>query len=358
MSTDPITPRVSLLLPNRDNAPILQHVLECLARHTDYPDFELLVVDDGSTDGSLELLRDWREGGRFADFRLIEHEHTSEGVIAALNTGLAQATGELVVQLDADASIETPGWLRRMVSFFTSDPRIGVVTAKIVFDSGELHTCGVDLLGPDGFHDRGAVITEPPGHRTYHQRVLRSREKDCPVCDVLAEVDGGIGCCMMYRRDVAIQLGGYDPGYAPVWFDDLDLTLAIRQAGLKVFYLPEVRVVHHVARRLDDDPVLARTRQRLRRRIGSVLPASLRRRIIQRLGIDRPPPEQWRRLERHYAYWRRKWGYDMLNPDLDAVRMRWGDTEICWRFNPEMLAAGEQIIAAFAAARPAVERDR
>ena len=74
------------------------------------------MVDDGSTDGSLEILRRWRDSGRFAELRMIEREHS--GVVEALNAGLAAATGELIVQLDGDASVETPGWLDKMVAFF------------------------------------------------------------------------------------------------------------------------------------------------------------------------------------------------------------------------------------------------
>ncbi len=349
MSDAPTWPRVSLLLPNRNNAAILDHVLERLAANTTYPDVELVAVDDGSTDQSPEILRRWRDSGRFSEMRLLECEH--RGVIDTLNLALAEASGELVVQMDADASIETAGWLESMVGFFRSDPRVGVVTGKIVFDWGELHTCGVDVIGPTGFHDRGAVITEPPGRRTYHQRVLRYPEHECPVCDAPAEVDGGIGCCMMYRREVGLEVGGYDPGYAPVWFDDLDLTLCIRRHGLKVFYLPDVRVIHHVGRRMAEEPAARRAARGVRRSIGAALPPHVRRRMSQRLNMDRPPREKWERLLHHYAYFRQKWGFDMLNPDLDAVRERWGATELCWSFNPEMRDAGRQIIAAFQSAR-------
>ena len=98
-------PAVTLLLPNRNNDHVLDLVLARLAEHTTYPSYELVVVDDGSTDGSLDILRRWRATGAISDFTLIEREHG--GVVAALNAGLAAASGELVVQLDGDATVET-----------------------------------------------------------------------------------------------------------------------------------------------------------------------------------------------------------------------------------------------------------
>lgn len=98
-------PRVSILLPNRDNEPALDLVLERLATHTTYPDVEVVVVDDGSVDRSREILRRWRDSGRFTRFVLEERE--ASGVTATLNRGLELATGEVVVQMDADASVET-----------------------------------------------------------------------------------------------------------------------------------------------------------------------------------------------------------------------------------------------------------
>src|SRR5215218_3709778 len=123
-------------MPNRDNDGVLDLVMERLAANTQYRDVELIVVDDGSTDGSREILRRWRDSGEFAEFNLIEQEHGDGGVVDALNTGLRAASGELVVQLDADASMDTRGWLDKMVAFFISDPSIGALNSKIVTDEG------------------------------------------------------------------------------------------------------------------------------------------------------------------------------------------------------------------------------
>jgi GT2 family glycosyltransferase len=351
-------PRVSLLMPNRDNEPTLELVLGRLALHTTYPDVELVVVDDGSSDGSREILRRWRDSERFpGDFNLIEQEPS--GVVVALNAGLHAATGEIVIQLDADATIETPDWIQKLLGFFLSDPRIGVVTPKVIMDwgmvadrGGLVHAYGVSALSEEGLHDRGTMIAEPAGRRTLHQRVRRFPEHPDDVGEAAAEVDCGIGCCMMYRRETALEVGGYDLGWQPVWFDDLDLCLMIRRAGYKVFYVPDVRVIHRLSVRDRGKPAppagaAQKALARVRGAVGERLPARMRERIAYRLKLDHPPPEQLERLRHHYAYWREKWGWDPLNPDLDVIRSRFGDTELAWALDPERRAAGEDIIRAW-----------
>ena len=344
-------PSVSLLLPNRDNETVLGLVLDRLAENTTYPRVELVAVDDGSTDGSREILRRWRDAGRFASFKLLEREHG--GAIEALNAGLEAAEGEVVVQLDADASIETPGWIERMLPLLMLDERVGVVTGKIVMDSGLIHACGVNLVSPEGFHDRPSRITESVGRRTSHQRVDRFHEGTTEEEGRLAEVDSGIGCCLMYRRADALAVGGYDTGFSPVWFDDLDLCLSIRKRGKKVFFTPDVRVIHQFELRARKPvaPIGARhslvqRAWRVAVRAGSVFSQPTRAAMARRVGLNR--------LRHHYAYWQEKWGWDMLNPDLDEVRRRHGDSEVCWALDPERKAVGEALIETFQGPRSAL----
>ena len=255
-------------------------------------------------------------------------EQPAAGAIAALNAALARARGELVVQLDGDATVDTAGWLERMVDFLEADPRAGVVSAGVVFDNGRVHAYGVNLVTADGLHDRGTRIAEPRGRRTLHSRVHRPRAEDCPEARGAAEVDASVGVCMLYPRALAQEIGGYDPGFSPVWFDDLDLSLSARRFGRKVFVLPDVHVVHRASLRnpRGDGGSRAATARRTLGRAVRKAPGTCDR----RRRLDRPPPAQRERL-RHHAYWREKWGWDLLNPDVEAIRRRWGETEICWR---------------------------
>jgi hypothetical protein len=85
--------------------------------------------------------------------------------------------------------------------------------------------------------------------------------------------------------------------------------------------------------------------------VASVLPQRFRDAVVQieRKGTAHPPHEL-RRLEHHYAYWREKWGFDLLNPDMAAVRERYGDSEVCWAYDEARRAAGEEIVASWDAA--------
>jgi len=336
---------VSLIVPNRNNEPVLDLFLDRLRDNTPGPEFELIVVDDGSTDRSREILRRWRDSGAFERFTLIERE--SSGIIATLNAALAEASGEIVVRLDGDATLESPGWLERMLSFYRSDERIGVVVARIVFDSGHVHSYGMNIVSPEGVHDRGTRLTEPVGGRTLDINVERPLASDTTEGDELAEIDGAIGCCTMFSRELAERIGGFDRRYDPVGFEDFDFALGARRLGRKVFFFPEVDVVHRLTLRnpRSDSSRAEWALWRLRRRVGNLFPQRVRNAVARAAKLGDNDPDRIALLRRHYESWREKWGFDPLNPDMDEVLRRYGGTEVCWRYDDARRRAGEEIIA-------------
>jgi GT2 family glycosyltransferase len=344
------TPSVSLLLPNRDNERILELTLERLLEHTTYPNFELIVIDDASTDDSLSILRRWRDERRFDNFTLLEREHS--GVAKSLNAGAEVASGELLVQLDGDATVETPGWLERMVSFHQSDERVGVVTPLVTFEtSGRIHAAGINIVSEEGMHDRGTRPKEPAGQRTFHSIVERMTQKEAgSLVTAPAEVDSSLGVHMLFSREIYDELGGYDEGFSPVWFEDLDLALSSRRLGYKVFFVPGVHIVHRPNLRGDRTAHSAgrRMAKSLRSAVAKAVPQGLRRKVREAEQKNTSyRPHEIRRVQSHYEHFREKWGWDLMNPDMDAVLEQYGDTEVCWAYDPARKAAGNAIAASW-----------
>ena len=337
-------PSASLILPNKNNDRVLDLFFETLARNTEGGDFEVIAVDDGSTDRSREILGRWERSGRFPAFSVIEKPPT--GIVETLNIALAAASGEIVVRLDGDATIETPGWLEAVTGFLGSDPRIGMVTGRTVFDDGRMQSYGLEVVTPEGVHDRGSTIAEPVGARTLDSLVERPLDRDSPLRDTPAEVDAAIGCFQAFPAALAAEIGGYDTRFSPVYVEDYDFALGVRRAGRKVFFLPDVHVVHRVGLRNPRQEPTRRERvlYGLRHRVGHLVPRALRTAAATAGKLGHHDPRMQERMRGHYAAWREKWGWDPLNPDMDAIRERWAGTEVWWAHDPDRRAAGEEIL--------------
>jgi O-antigen biosynthesis protein len=343
-------PLVSFVLPNKNNEPVLDLFFDKLERHTTYPNIELIVVDDGSTDKSRDILRRWADSGRFPRFEVIEKGPS--GIVETLNIGLDRARGEIIVRLDGDATIETPGWLERMLAFYRTDDRIGVVVPRVVLDSGQVNAFGTNIVCPEGFHDRGTRISHPVGRRDpEYASVERPHLEDTELGDEIAEVDTAIGCCMMFSRELSEQIGGIDTRFDPVYFEDIDFALSARRHGKKVFFFPEVEVLHRVTMRnpRKADSRLETWMWRARRAFGDLVPLGVRRRIARAAKIAEHDPEHTALLLRHYQSFREKWGFDPINPDMEAVLERYAGTEVCWAYDDELREAGREIIARYLA---------
>jgi len=199
-----------------------------------------------------------------------------------------------------------------MLDFHRLHPQIGVLTGRVVFDNGRLQSAGLDVVGPEGVHDRGCAITEAVGQRTADTRVERPPATEVPLVAKVAEVDAAIGCCQLFSAALAREIGGWDPGWSPVWFEDFDFALSARRLGFKVFYLPDVRIVHRVHMR---NPRESGRRWEaallgLRRGVGRYAPRNLRAGVARIARLGDLDPQRRTLLAHHYAYFARKWGFD------------------------------------------------
>jgi GT2 family glycosyltransferase len=196
----------------------------------DYADFEVIVVDNASTDGSAELVAE-----RFPEVRLIRNAHNL-GFSGGNNVGLQAATGDVMVVLNQDTVVQ-PGWLAALVGAF-EDPAVGLAGCKILYPDGKtIQHAGGYLLWPiaEGKH-------------------YGIGELDRGQYDQAREVEYLTGAAMAIRRTVFERVGGFDEQFFPGYYEDGDLCLRARQAGFKVVYWPTAVVHHHEGGSYSQDP--------------------------------------------------------------------------------------------------------
>jgi GT2 family glycosyltransferase len=213
---------VSLIVLNWNGR---QHLAYCLPSllATDYPRYELIVVDNASTDDSPEFVRE-----NFPNVRVIVNERNL-GFSAGMNVGLRAAEGSILVLLNNDLEVH-PGWLRALVDALAANERVGIAGCKVYYPDGRT------------LQHAGGIIHYPqalPDHWGY-------QKKDQGQYNQMREVDYVIGAALAVKREVLEQVGYLDEGYF-LYYDDPDLSFSARKVGYSTIYVPDAVVFHHEA---------------------------------------------------------------------------------------------------------------
>ncbi|HVT31933.1 MAG TPA: glycosyltransferase [Rhodanobacteraceae bacterium] len=212
-------PRVSIVIPVFNKIAYTSACLRSVAEHASAIPFEVIVVDDSSTDRTAE---------RLADIEGIRTIRNAEnlGFVGSCNAGAAAARGEFVLFLNNDTRV-TAGWLDALVRCLDEAPEAGLVGAKLVYPDGRLQEAG------------GIVFSDGSGWN-----YGRFDEPDDPRYAFRREADYCSGAAIVLRTEWFRRLGGFDARYAPAYYEDTDLAFAVRSAGLKVYCEPAATVVH------------------------------------------------------------------------------------------------------------------
>lgn len=208
-----------MIVVNHNGRPYLR---ECLASlmQTDYPNFEILVVDNSSTDGSLESTEDLFQDSRLGKLRL----STNVGYAEACNFGSRYVSGEIIAFLNNDLLVDD-GWLRPLVSLMRCDLTIGAVQPTLLLkdDPSRLDAAGgfIDIFGCS--HERRGFSSD------FHS---------------LAEVFYAKGAAIVVRSDLFRTLGGFDESFF-LYYEETDLCWRVWLAGYRVMYVPG-SIAYHV----------------------------------------------------------------------------------------------------------------
>ncbi|MBA2441854.1 MAG: glycosyltransferase family 2 protein [Rubrobacter sp.] len=212
--------RITIVIPNWNGRRLLEACLASL-REQSFRDFETLVVDNGSTDGSVELVE-----LEFPEARVVTLEE-NRGFSAAVNRGIEESGSELVALLNNDTE-QDPGWLAALVRAAEGHPEAGSFASKLL-DAGERGVL-------DGAGD--ALRRSGLPYRLGHGEADRGRY------DSLSPVFGACAAAALYRRAMLEDVGRFDEDFF-AYCEDADLSFRAQLAGYRCLYVPGA-VVYHV----------------------------------------------------------------------------------------------------------------
>jgi GT2 family glycosyltransferase len=221
--------RVSIIMPTRDHGDDVDRALTSIFEHSTYRDFEVVLLDNGSSDpASLRVFGTWteREPQRV---KLVRHD-VPFNFSRINNYAVAQSTGTYVLLLNNDTEVITPDWLEAMVEQ-AQRPSIGAVGAKLLYEDGTVQHAGVVIgIGGVAGHSHKYAQRDAPGYFA----TLQTTNNFSALT----------AACLMVRRDVFDEVGGFDESLA-IAFNDVDFCLRVRDAGYRNVYLPHVELYHH-----------------------------------------------------------------------------------------------------------------
>ena len=194
---------------------------------------EVIVVDNGSRDGSPEMI-----AAEFPEVRLIQNAD-NRGFTAANNQGLALSHGRKLVLLNPDTEVVTDA-LAMMAAYMEAHPGVGALGPQLRYPDGSLQS------SRRRFPTLSTAIVESTVLQEWWRdnRILRRYYMTDTPDDAVQTVDWVVGACLMVRREAFEQVGGLDEGFF-MYSEELDWCHRLRDAGWKIVYLPTAAVIHH-----------------------------------------------------------------------------------------------------------------
>ena len=232
----PDNPLVSIIIPTRDRVEFLRKCVESIRANTDYSNFEIIILDNESRDlQTLEYFSQLSQSAR-AEIHKVEGAFNFSRLN---NIGVKHARGVFIALLNNDLEVKNSGWLTEMLRH-GARPEIGVVGARLWYPDGSMQHGGV-ILGPGGVASH-VHWGSPNEHGSFARAHLTQN------------FSAVTGACILVRKQLYEQLGGFDETNLAVTFNDVDFCLRVTKAGYRIVWTPHAELYHHesASRGLED----------------------------------------------------------------------------------------------------------
>jgi len=218
------TKRISIIIATRDRIDLLTRCIASIKSKTSYPNYEIVVVDNESKSEEA------REYFRNFEHRLLQF-HGPFNFSALNNLAVEQTNAPWLLFLNNDVEVIESEWLTVMAEH-VQRPEVGAVGARLLYPNDTVQHAGV-VLGVGGIADH--AFRHFPADAPGVSRQLQ----------VTRNYSSVTGACLLTRREVFEEVGGFDEERLPVTFNDVDLCLKMRRAGYLIVYTPFAKLYHH-----------------------------------------------------------------------------------------------------------------
>lgn len=229
----PELPLVSILIPSKDNAGFLENCLQSIFQKTTYANFEVILLDNGTTSpDALEVIGKFRHSQehRFRVFR----DDGPFNFAALNNRGAKLARGEYLVLLNNDTAVRTPEWIEEMLRF-AQFPEVAAVGGKLLYPNGDIQHAGLELQDRKiANHSFKFLPEDTTAYNNFSKTVH--------------EVSSITGACLMIAAVKYHEVGGLDELNIPNGYGDVDFCLRLRKAGYTNVYTPYATLFHDESR--------------------------------------------------------------------------------------------------------------
>ena len=232
-------PLVSIIIPCRDKVEFTKRCFNSIRRMADYHPCEILVVDNCSVEAATREFFDEIAGTEGCRVLPYDAPFNYAGIN---NMAAREATGDVLLFLNNDTEVISREWLVPMLELATRSD-VGAVGAKLVFEDDTIQHAGI-LLGAGGIANH-AFYRFPVGRHSYFNQA-----------DTIRNCSAVTGACMMTRKGLFLEAGGFDEANCPIAFNDVDYCLRLREQGYMIVYTPYAVLYHYeaVSRGSKDDP--------------------------------------------------------------------------------------------------------
>ncbi len=229
-------PSVDLIIPTRDGLDVLKPCIESILEITDYPEYQIIIVDNGS---ELSETKEYLSA-------IARHEQVAVvdfpgefNYSAINNTAAAQASSEYIALINNDIEAIHSDWLTQMMVWATQ-PNVGIVGAKLLYSNGDIQHAGVTI----GMGNAAGHI-----HRLENGNSLGYQNRLVAVQNMMAVT----AACLITKRSLFEQLNGLNETEFKVAYNDIDYCLRVEKMGMDIIWTPEARLFHHESVTRGDD---------------------------------------------------------------------------------------------------------